>query len=65
MTSTNVYRSNAEDCLRMANSAQDKHDRTLWITLAQSWLGLAELSTRSSSAFDGEDREPRVEQTFA
>jgi hypothetical protein len=60
-----VYRSNAEDCLRMANTAQDKHDRTLWITLAQSWLGLAELSTRSSSAFDGEEEAPQAEQTFA
>jgi len=56
MTSTSVYRSNAEECLRMANAAQDKSDRPLWITLAQSWLRLAELSARGSPASDADDR---------
>jgi hypothetical protein len=56
MTSTSVYRSNAEECLRMANAAQDKRDRPLWVTLAQSWLRLAELSARGSPASDADDR---------
>jgi hypothetical protein len=56
MTSTSVYRSNAEECLRMANAAQDQRDRPLWITLAQSWLRLAELSARGGPASDSGDR---------
>jgi hypothetical protein len=56
MTSTSVYRSNAEECLRMANAAQDRRDRPLWITLAQSWLRLAELSERGSPASGADDR---------
>jgi hypothetical protein len=65
MTSTSVYRSNAEDCLRMANSAEDKRDRPLWITLAQSWLQLAELAARGDSARDGEDSASPAGQTCA
>ena len=65
MSSTSVYRNNAENCLRMANAAQDKRDRPLWITLAQSWLRLAELSARGSPAGDAEDQVPRVGQTCA
>jgi hypothetical protein len=61
MTSTSVYRSNAEECLRMANAAQDRRDKPLWITLAQSWLRLAELSERGSPASDADDR-VRVEE---
>jgi hypothetical protein len=63
MTSISVYRSNAEECLRMANAAPDKHDKPLWITLAQSWLRLAELSARGSPAYDAEESAPSLEET--
>jgi hypothetical protein len=46
MSSSSVYRTNAEDCLRMARTAQDERDRPFWLALAQSWLRLAEHSAR-------------------
>jgi hypothetical protein len=42
MSSANNYRTNAEDCLRMAKQASEERDRPLWATMAQSWLRLAE-----------------------
>jgi len=49
MSPNNIYRSNAEDCLRMAQTASSDSDRPFWLTLAQSWLRLAEHAARSSS----------------
>ena len=46
MSSANDYRINAEDCLRMAKSASEERDRPLWVTMAQSWLRLAEHADR-------------------
>jgi hypothetical protein len=46
MSPNNVYRSNAQDCLRMAQATPDERDRPLWLTLAQSWLRLAEHAAR-------------------
>jgi hypothetical protein len=46
MSSDNLYRNNAEDCLRMAQTAVNDGDRPFWLTLAQSWLRLAERATR-------------------
>lgn len=46
MTSIDEYRVNAEDCLRMAQAAEDERDKPLWVTLAQSWLRLAEHAAR-------------------
>jgi hypothetical protein len=51
MSSTNLYRSNAEDCLRMAAAVQDERDKPFWLTLAQSWLNLAECAARSGGEF--------------
>jgi len=51
MSSTNLYRSNAEDCLRMAAAARDERDKPFWLTLAQSWLQLAEHAARSRAEF--------------
>jgi acyl transferase domain-containing protein len=48
-SSIEEYRTNAEDCLRMAQAAQDDNDRPLWVTLAQSWLRLAEQADRISA----------------
>ena len=52
MSSNNVYRTNAEECLRMARTAADDSDKPFWLSLAQSWLHLAEHSTRSRSSYD-------------
>jgi hypothetical protein len=46
MTAIDEYRVNAEDCLRMAQAAEDERDKPLWVTLAQSWLRLAEHAAR-------------------
>jgi len=46
MNSREQYRVNAENCLRMAKGAQNQRDIPLWVTLAQSWLRLAEHTDR-------------------
>jgi hypothetical protein len=52
MSTSCVYRTRAEDCLRIARTAQDERDKPFWLDLAMSWLELAEHSARSASAFD-------------
>jgi hypothetical protein len=54
MSSSIAYRMNAEDCLRMAAAVQDERDKPFWLTLAQSWLRLAEHSARRSPETRGE-----------
>jgi len=49
MSDGEVYRSNAEDCLRMAKADKDEQDKPLWATLAVSWLRLAEDAERIKS----------------
>jgi putative IMPACT (imprinted ancient) family translation regulator len=44
MTSNALYRTNAEDCLRMAQAVESDRDKSFWLNLAQSWLQLAERS---------------------
>ena len=46
MSPNNIYRNNAQDCLRMAQAAEDERDKPFWLTLAQSWLRLAEHTAR-------------------
>jgi hypothetical protein len=60
MSSTSLYRANAEDCLRKATTAPDERDRPFWLTMAQSWLHLAERAARSSNGVDCEFERPRV-----
>ena len=55
MSSNNIYRSNAEDCLRMAQTAVNDGDRPFWLTLAQSWLRLAERAARGGREMDTHD----------
>jgi hypothetical protein len=55
MAASDEYRSNAESCLRMAQTVHNLQDRPLWLTLAQSWLQLSEQSARS----DGELEQSR------
>jgi hypothetical protein len=52
MSSNNIYRNNAEDCLRMAQTAVNDGDRPFWLTLAQSWLRLAERAACRRSETD-------------
>jgi hypothetical protein len=47
MSTSNLYRLNAEDCLRMAASTPDERDKPFWLALAQSWLRLSERSARN------------------
>jgi hypothetical protein len=54
MNSATEYRINAEDCLRMASQASDDRDKPLWVTMAQSWLRLAELSEHQAGYADPE-----------
>jgi hypothetical protein len=57
MGSNNIYRSNAENCLRMAQTALGDRDKPFWLNLAQSWLRLAEHAARGGEL---ESREPPV-----
>jgi hypothetical protein len=50
MSSQELYRTNAEDCLRKAQTVRDESDRPFWLNLAQSWLQLAEQSAQSNSS---------------
>ena len=52
MSTSDEYRSNAESCLRMAQTVHNLQDRPFWLTLAQSWLQLAEHSKRGNGAFE-------------
>jgi hypothetical protein len=36
------HRKWAEECVAMARAAGDRNDKALWLTLAQSWVRLAE-----------------------
>jgi hypothetical protein len=36
------HRRHAEVCVAMARAADDQNDKALWLTLAQSWVRLAE-----------------------
>ena len=41
MAASDEYRSNAESCLRMAQTVHNLQDKPFWLTVAQSWLQLA------------------------
>jgi putative IMPACT (imprinted ancient) family translation regulator len=36
------HRQHAEECVAMARASDDEKDKALWLTLAQSWVRLAE-----------------------
>jgi hypothetical protein len=55
MSSTSTYRSNAENCLRMAQTTCSDRDKPFWLNLAQSWLQLAEHSARHGAEFETQD----------
>jgi hypothetical protein len=70
-SSTDSYRSNAEECLRLASLDRNENDRPLWVTLAQSWLRLAEHADRvnedvkSGRLAPDEEPEREIDETLA
>lgn len=44
------HRKRARECVTMALQAQDDADKALWLTLAQSWVRLAEYVARTDEA---------------
>jgi hypothetical protein len=48
MGTTIDHRRCAEECVAMARRAEDGQDKALWLTLAQSWVRLAEHVERSA-----------------
>jgi putative IMPACT (imprinted ancient) family translation regulator len=59
MSSTRAYRENAEHCLRMARTTPDESERPFWLSLAQSWLHLAEHSILRHADVEGANHETR------
>ena len=49
MDTIELYRAQADDCLRRADIDTNENDKPLWVTLAQSWLQLAEDADRICS----------------
>jgi hypothetical protein len=46
------HRRYAEECVAMAQLSDDESDKALWLTLAQSWVRLAEHVARGSRLTD-------------
>jgi hypothetical protein len=46
------HRRFAEECIAMAHASEDPNDKALWITLAQSWVRLAEHAAHMSASGD-------------
>jgi hypothetical protein len=63
MTSIEQYRTNAENCLRRASNDTNEHGNALWVTLAQSWLRLAEHADRINSEIKHGAPEQELETT--
>jgi hypothetical protein len=51
------HRQLAEECVAMAKAADDQNDKVLWLTLAQSWVRLAEHVARARSLAAEEETE--------
>jgi hypothetical protein len=49
MDSIELYREQAHNCLLQASTDTNENDKPLWVTLAQSWLQLAEDADRINS----------------
>ena len=53
MGTTNNHRRYAEECVAMAQLANDEKDKALWLTLAQSWVRLADHVARGRGNLPG------------
>lgn len=56
------HRRCAEECVAMARRAEDDQDKALWLTLAQSWVRLAEHVERATLAAEIDDEEMQNER---
>ena len=61
MSTIEKYRAHAEDCLRQASTDSNERDKPLWLTLAQSWLQLAEHADRINSGLKDIEFDPERE----
>ena len=61
MSTTLDHRRCAEECVAMARLSDDNSDKALWLTLAQSWVRLAEHveQVATSLAFAPEQAPPQ------
>ncbi len=53
MGTTRDHRRYAEECVALAHRSDDDNDRILWLTLAQSWVRLAEHVDRARLSVAG------------
>ena len=44
------HRKFAEECIAMAHASDDTNDKALWVTLAQSWVRLAEHAAQTQAS---------------
>jgi hypothetical protein len=49
MGTNDHHRKHAEQCIAMARAADGDRDKALWLTLAQSWVRLAEHVARTEA----------------
>jgi hypothetical protein len=61
MSAIEQYRAHAHECLQRAHTDEKEGDKPLWLTLAQSWLQLAEHADRADKAVSGEPPERESE----
>lgn len=61
MSTIEKYRAHAQDCLRQASTDRNERDKPLWLTLAQSWLQLAEHADRINNGMRNTDDERQDE----
>lgn len=54
MRTTADHRRYAQECVARAQRAEGESDKALWLTLAQSWVQLAEQVARSASQLGGD-----------
>ena len=54
------HRRCAEERVPMARVSEDNKDKTLWLSLAQSWLRLAEHVAQAESGLAGEPAQDEV-----
>jgi len=64
MDTIELCHAQADDCLRQADIDSNENDRSLWVTLAQSWLQLAEDADRISSELRDAQLERAVEEAL-
>ena len=63
METTQDYREQAQECIAMALQSADNTDKALWVTLAQSWVRLAQ-QAETSLAPEPDDESMMLEMTL-